>query len=236
MSKYKLNGTGIPPGMHIFISSITTNAPKTLPKSRILIESGRVTSSSRFMGSIAGIGSKNPFAHFFPPFSLKPATCISMDAITARATVTLMSFVGGTKPNKPIILENPMYIMNVSSIGRYFFPCGPRVSRKKSFIHVMPISSRHCFPCGTFFMLCVRIIESSTTTAMIIHDTAQESGTGMPPNMGIVNAVWFSSSSASFSERFSITSPFFHKKIKRKQPFISVSVGVFSCLLIYGNL
>ena len=49
--------------------------------------------------------------------------------------------------------EKPMYMRNVSSIGRYFFPCGPIVSRKKLFIQLTAISSRHCFPFGTFFRL-----------------------------------------------------------------------------------
>ena len=103
ISKYKLTTAGAPTGITIWISSITTNAPSTLPKSRIASDKGLVNNSKIFIGFLP-----NPFNHPPTPLLRIDATCTRTILIKASAAVTLISFVGGLKPKIPNMLLSPI--------------------------------------------------------------------------------------------------------------------------------
>ena len=85
-----------------------TNEPNTLPNSRIQSESGLINTSNTLIGKTIGIGSAKLFNHPLVPFCLTPATSIRTILMTASATVTFISFVGGLNPIKPIRFAIPM--------------------------------------------------------------------------------------------------------------------------------
>ena len=68
MSKNMLKGIGIITGAISFISSITTKAPNTLPKSRMQRDSGLIKISKILMGVMIGIGSAKLLTQPFTPF------------------------------------------------------------------------------------------------------------------------------------------------------------------------
>lgn len=114
ISKYKLNGIGKIAGIMILSNSITTNAPNTLPKSRIHRDNGLINISNTFKGATTATGSAKLLAQRFTPFAWIPDYSIRIILMIASAPVTFKSFVGGFMPNNPIILDIPMYTITVT--------------------------------------------------------------------------------------------------------------------------
>lgn len=104
----KLNGIGIIAGATIFKSSMITNAPSTLPNSRMHKDNGRITISSTMIGATNGTGFAKCLTQCFNPFLCIPEYSIRHILITASAIVTFRSFVGGLNPNNPMILAIPI--------------------------------------------------------------------------------------------------------------------------------
>ena len=96
--KINENGIGKMTRTRPSIRHMMINAPSTLPNSRIHRDTGLINSSRMFIGSIAGIGSAKLCSHPFTPLARILAACTSTMVITARAAVTVTSFVGGLIP------------------------------------------------------------------------------------------------------------------------------------------
>ena len=108
----------------------------------------------------------------------------------ASEAVTFRSFVGGLKPNTPMMLAMPMYRITVIRYGTYFMPASPITPLNRLLKVVIMVSSTSCFlPGFSTLRFLTRIIDNSTSTAIMIHVTTTDSVTGIPPNIGIVNTV-----------------------------------------------
>lgn len=188
---------------------MTTNAPKTLPNSRIHSESGRMPISIMLIGVIIAIGlvkdDKKPFK---PPCARNVDTSIRIMLSNANATVTLMSLVGGLmpKPNIPMRLEMPSSNSTVPRYAKYGLPALPMLPSKKLFTHVTADSSIACPRPGTIFRLRVKSRTTIMMNAIMPHMTTMDSCTGIPPNSGMVKATSVCSSSANASPIFSPSS------------------------------
>ena len=95
-------------GTTSLISSMITNAPSTLPNSRMHRLVGRMAISRMFMGVMTGVGAARLLRKPMPPRARMPAPSISTMLISASAAVTSRSFVGGLTPNTPIRFEKAM--------------------------------------------------------------------------------------------------------------------------------
>ena len=105
-SKYTEKIAGIIGGHTILSNSIITNAPSTLPKSRIQSDNGWIPISSMLIGVTITTGLVNDLTQPKTPWARIPDNWIRTTLIKAKLAVTLISFVGGVKPKNPIVLEN----------------------------------------------------------------------------------------------------------------------------------
>ena len=120
--------------------------------------------------------------------------------IRARAAVTLMSLVGGVRPKMPMILAKPMYSATVPSQGAKGFQWLPMLVLTKPLRNCTALSSATCaLPGASTLRFRVSSRAAISSTAITIHVTTTDSATGIPPNSGMVNAVWVPSSSTRVS-------------------------------------
>ena len=113
----------------------------------------------------------------------------------ARPAVTFRSLVGGVTPNSPAMFASARYRPTVPRYGanaRQYL--SPSVSRQKPLMKPTSISAAVCRRPGRFRSPCVSQTASRVSTAMMTQLTTADSGTGIPPNSGISNAMWVCSS------------------------------------------
>ena len=113
----------------------------------------------------------------------------------ARPAVTFRSLVGGVTPNRPAMFASARYRPTVPRYGAKVRQYrSPSVSRQKLLMKPTSISAAICRRPGRLRSPCVSQMASRVSTAMIAQLTTADSGTGIPPNSGISNAMWVCSS------------------------------------------